>query len=333
MKVHRSYQGLPETARGCSVAIGNFDGVHRGHKALIEAARIQADAIGALLGIITFEPHPLQLLRPERAPKRLTPFRTKIKILASLGVDHVYALTFNQALREHSPEAFVREVLVDGLGVRHAVVGYDFRFGHKASGDTATLVDLGGVHGFSVTRVDPISWHGEICSSSRARALVAAGDVAGAADLLGHPFIIEGHVVDGDKRGRDLGFPTANIRPPKAISPYGPAVWPVAGVYAVRTAWQDVDRTVIADGVANIGQRPTFDDHQGRLLEIHLFDRDVDLYRKRLCTEFVAHLRDELPFADVEALKAAMAKDCADARTALADAPLANRPLDAYLRG
>ncbi|MEM8952014.1 MAG: bifunctional riboflavin kinase/FAD synthetase [Pseudomonadota bacterium] len=331
MKVHRSYKSLPEAARGCSVAIGNFDGVHRGHKALIEAARTQADAMGAPLGIITFEPHPLQLLRPEIAPKRLTPFRTKIKVLASLGVDHVYALTFNQALREQSPEAFVREVLVDGLGIRHAVVGYDFRFGHKASGDTATLVNLGKLHGFGVTRVDPISWHGEICSSSRARALVAAGEVAGVADLLGHRFIIEGHVVDGDKRGRDLGYPTANIRPPKTTSPYGPAVWPVAGVYAVRTAWQDGAETVIADGVANIGQRPTFDDHQGRLLEVHLFDRSDDLYGKRLCTEFVAHLRDELPFADVEALKEAMAKDCADARAALAASPLGNEPLHAYL--
>lgn len=329
MKVHRSYQ---TAARGCVVAIGNFDGIHRGHKALIDAARTKADALGAPLGIITFEPHPLQLLRPEMAPKRLTPFRTKIKILASLGVDQVYALTFNQTLRQHSPEAFAREILSEGLGIRHAVVGYDFRFGHKASGDTAALVRLGERHGFGVTKVDPIGWHGKICSSSRVRHLVASGDVQGAADLLGHPFIIEGRVVDGDKRGRELGFPTANIRPPKATSPHGPAIWPEAGVYAVRSAWQDGDKTETALGAANIGQRPTFDDRQGRLLEVHLLDRNVDLYGKRLCTEFVAHLRNELPFADVEDLKAAMAKDCDDARTLLANAPLANGPLDAYLK-
>lgn len=332
MKVHRSYAGLSEAARGCAVAIGNFDGIHRGHKALIDAARAQAEAMSAPLGIVTFEPHPLQLLRPEMAPKRLTPFRTKIKVLAGLGVDHVFALTFDQALREHSPEAFVREVLIQGLGINHAVVGYDFRFGHKASGDTATLVSLGKTHGFGVTRVDPISWHGEICSSSRVRALVAAGDVATAADLLGHSFIIEGRVVDGDKRGRGLGFPTANVRPPKTKSPYGPAVWPEAGVYAVRAAWKAGDGIETALGAANIGQRPTFDDHQGRMLEVHLFDRNVDLYGKRLCTEFVAHLRNELPFADVEELKATMARDCEAARTLLADAPLANGPLDAYFR-
>ena len=329
MKVYRSYQAA---ARGCVVAIGNFDGIHRGHKALIDAARIKAEELGAPLGIITFEPHPLQLLRPEMAPKRLTPFRTKIKILASLGVDRVYALTFNQALRQHSPAAFAQEILSEGLGIRHAVVGYDFRFGHKASGDTATLARLGESHDFGVTRVDPIGWHGEICSSSRVRHLVASGDVSGAADLLGHPFIIEGRVVDGDKRGRELGFPTANIRPPKATSPHGPAVWPVAGVYAVRASWLEDGQVVIADAAANIGQRPTFDDRQGRLLEVHLLDCDVDLYGKRLCTEFMAHLRSELPFADIEDLKAAMAKDCDDARTLLANMPLANGPLDAYLK-
>ncbi len=332
MKVHRSYQGPPAATRGCVVAIGNFDGVHRGHKALIEAARTEADAIGAPLGIITFEPHPLQLLRPEMAPKRLTPFRTKIKVLTALGVDQVYALTFNQALRELSPEAFVKEVLVRGLGVRHVVIGYDFRFGHKASGDAADLVRLGEANSFGVTRIDPIAWQGLVCSSSRIRELVAKGEVAEAADLLGHPFVIEGRVVGGDRRGRELGYPTANIRPPKATSPYGPALWPVAGVYAVRTSWQDGEQVMVADGAANIGQRPTFDDRQGRLLEVHLLDRTVDLYGKRLCCEFVARLRDELPFADVENLKAAMAKDCDDARTLLANMPLANGPLDAYLK-
>ena len=332
MKVHRSYQGLPAAARGCVVAIGNFDGVHRGHKALIDSARAEAEAAGAQLGVITFEPHPLQLLRPEVAPKRLTPFRTKIKVLSSLGVERVYALTFNRALRELSPEAFVEEVLIKGLGIRHVVIGYDFRFGHKASGDAADLVELGKVNDFGVTRIDPVAWHGEICSSSRIRAVIADGGVAEAADLLGHPFAVEGRVIDGDKRGRELGYPTANIRPPKATSPYGPALWPVAGVYAVRASWLENGQAVIADGAANIGQRPTFDDRQGRLLEVHLLDRTVDLYGKRLCCEFVARLRDELPFADIENLQAAMAKDCEDAKAALANMPLANGPLDAYLK-
>ena len=321
MRVHRAYQALPSASRGCVVAIGNFDGVHRGHKALIDAACRQANGLGAAVGVITFEPHPLQLLRPEMAPKRLTPFRTKVKALAALGVDAVFALTFNQALREQSPDAFVKNVLAEGLGVRHAVVGYDFRFGHKASGDVATLRDLGKRFGFGVTTVDPVTWHGDICSSSRIRAAVAEGAVAAAADLFGHPFVVEGRVTGGDRRGRDLGFPTANIRPPDSKSPYGPVLWPEAGVYAVRAGWQEGDRAVIADGAANIGLRPTFDDDQGRLLEIHLLDRKVDLYGMRLCCQFIERLRRELPFAEVESLKAAMTKDCNDAREILAKTP------------
>ncbi|MGI9434700.1 MAG: bifunctional riboflavin kinase/FAD synthetase, partial [Geminicoccaceae bacterium] len=313
--------GLPEASRGSVIVIGNFDGVHRGHKALIDTARRYAATHGAPLGIITFEPHPLQMLRPDKAPKRLTPFRTKAKILADLGVECLFALAFNRAMREKSPEDFVGDVLVDGLGVRHVVVGYDFRFGHKASGDVQTLTALGNSRGFGVTKVDPVSWHGEICSSSRIRSKVAAGDMAAATDLLGHPFMVEGRVVGGDRRGRGLGFPTANIRPPDPKSPYGPALWPEAGVYAVRVLWREGARTITADGAANIGVRPTFNDGQGRLLEIHLLDREADLYGKRLCCQFVEHLRRELPFVDGEALKAQMTKDCEDARAILAKQP------------
>ncbi|MEZ5935537.1 MAG: bifunctional riboflavin kinase/FAD synthetase [Alphaproteobacteria bacterium] len=328
MKVHRSHQKLADATRGTVVAIGNFDGVHRGHKALIQAARDKAEALGAPLGIVTFEPHPLQMLRPDVAPKRLTPLRIKTKLLADLGVERLFALVFNQAMREKSPEAFVRDVLEQGLGVRHVVIGYDFRFGHKASGDAATLITLGQTHGFGVTRIDPVHWHGEICSSSRIRAVVSAGDVAQAAELLGHPFMIEGRVVGGDKRGRELGFPTANIHPPEPGSPRGPALWPMAGVYAVRASWIEAGETVIADGAANIGLRPTFNDQQGHMLEVYLMDRKVDLYGKRLCCHFVHRLRGEKAFADVELLKEQMAKDCENARIALG-----NVPLHAYFKG
>lgn len=327
MKVHRSYQSLPDDARGAVVAIGNFDGVHRGHKALIDAARSKAKILGAPLGVVTFEPHPLQMLRPELAPKRLTPFRVKTKVLAGIGVEHQFALIFNRAMREKSPEAFVRDILEHGLGVRHVVIGYDFRFGHKASGDAGTLTALGRRHGFDVTRIDPVHWHGEVCSSSRIRTVLAQGDVAKAADLLGHPFTIEGRVVGGDKRGRELGYPTANIRPPEPGSPRGPALWPKAGVYAVRATWADGADTIVADGAANIGYRPTFSDRQGHLLEVYLMDRKIDLYGKRLCCQFVAWLRGERAFADIEALKAQMAKDCDNAKEALA-----KTAFDAYLK-
>lgn len=328
MKVHRSYRNLPQAARGTVVAIGNFDGVHRGHKALIAAARDKAVALDAPLGIVTFEPHPLQLLRPSVAPKRLTPFRIKVNLLKELGVDRLFALLFNPAMRQKSPEAFVRDVLTSGLGVRHVVIGYDFRFGHKASGDAADLTTLGQSHGFGVTRIDPIHWHGEVCSSSRVRAVVADGDVAQAAELLGHPFMIEGRVVGGDRRGRELGYPTANIRPPEPGSPRGPALWPMAGVYAVRVSWQQGGEILWADGAANIGLRPTFNDQQGPLFEVYLMDREVDLYGKRLCCQLVHRLRGEKAYADVEDLKAQMAKDCEDAKAALA-----NAPLDAYFKG
>ncbi len=327
MKVHRAYQGLPETSRGSVVAIGNFDGVHRGHKALIEAARRQAGDLGTKLGIITFEPHPLQMLRPEKAPRRLTPFRTKVKVLAENGVERIFALKFDREMREKSPEAFVRHVLIDGLAVRHVVVGYDFRFGHMAKGDTALLTELGTRHGFGITKVEPVSWRGEVCSSSRIRTAVHDGDMALAADLLGHPFILEGRVVPGDQRGRELGFPTANIRPPEDQAPNGPALWPPAGIYAVRAAWDDEGRQVEADGAASLGFRPSFDDQQGKLLEVHLLDRNAELYGKRLCCRFIARLRGEEKFDDLGALKAQMAKDCDNAK-----ALLAKVPLDAYMR-
>ena len=321
MKVHRTYRELPKISRGSVVAIGNFDGVHRGHQALIEAARSYANNLGAKLGIITFEPHPLQILVPDKAPKRLTPFRTKVQVLAEHGVERLFALTFDQEMREKSPETFVQDVLVDGLAARHIVVGYDFRFGHKAKGDVLLLMELGRQYGFGVTKVEPISWRGQVCSSSLIRTAIAHGDMALATDLLGHPFVIEGRVVEGDRRGRELGFPTANIRPPSERAPKGPALWPPAGIYAVRVAWNEQGQQVLADGAASLGFRPTFDDRQGRLLEIHLLDRQVELYGKKLCCQFVAHLRGEEKFDDLSKLKAQMAKDCADAKTILAKLP------------
>src|SRR5690606_20131780 len=213
MQIHRGYWSLPQAALHGVVAIGNFDGVHRGHRALIEAARARARELEAPLGVITFEPHPREVLTPDRAPPRLTPFRIKARLLAELEVAHLFALAFNQHLMSKSPEQFVHDVLAGGLGVRHVVVGFDFRFGHKRVGDADLLAALGDEYGFGVTRIEPVAWRGEVCSSSRVRDAVARGDVALARDLLGHPFLIEGRVVAGDRRGRELGYPTANLRP------------------------------------------------------------------------------------------------------------------------
>ena len=310
MQIHRGYWSLPQAALHEVVAIGNFDGVHRGHRALIEAARARAQELQAPLGVITFEPHPREVLSPDRAPPRLTPFRVKARLLAELGVAHLFALAFNEYLLSKSPEQFVHDVLAGGLGVRHVVVGFDFRFGHKRAGDADLLAALGDEYSFGVTRIEPVAWRGEVCSSSRVREAVARGDVSLARDLLGHPFLVEGRVVAGDRRGRELGYPTANLRPGRR------GLWPANGIYAVRAAW-DPRAPDWHDAVASLGVRPTFGGGD-RLLEIHLFERDVDLYGRRLCCAFVERLRAEETFDTVEDLKARMDQDSAAARASLA---------------
>jgi riboflavin kinase/FMN adenylyltransferase len=310
MQIHRGYWSLPQAALHGVVAIGNFDGVHRGHRALIEAAAVRARELRAPLGVITFEPHPREVLTPDRAPPRLTPFRVKARLLAELGVAHLFALAFNQHLMTKPPEKFVHDVLAGGLGVRHVVVGFDFRFGHKRAGDAAGLAALGAEYGFGVSRIEPVAWRGAVCSSSRVREAVAAGDVNLARDLLGHPFLVEGHVVAGERRGRELGYPTANLRPTRR------GLWPANGIYAVRATW-DRRAPVWHDAVASLGVRPTFGGGD-RLLAVHLFEREVDLYGCRLCCAFVERLRAEAAFATVEDLQAQMHRDSAAARAALA---------------
>jgi riboflavin kinase/FMN adenylyltransferase len=314
MRIHRGYWNLARDARGTVVAIGNFDGVHRGHRVLIETARRRARLLGAQLGVVTFEPHPREVLTPDNAPPRLTPFRVKARLLADLGVEHLFVMPFNRELRQKSPEAFVHNVLSGGLGIRHAVVGYDFRFGYRAAGDVEQLIVLGRDHDFEVSRIEPVTWQGEVCSSSRVRAAVEAGEVTLASDLLSHPFMVEGRVVAGDRRGRELGYPTANLRPPAKR-----VLWPPAGIYAVRARAPDHPGDW-RDAVASLGWRPTFD---GRdlVLEVHVFDYEADLYAQWLCCAFVERLRDEEKFDSVEALRAQMARDCMQAREVLTLTP------------
>ena len=312
MQIQRGYWNLPKAALHGVVAIGNFDGVHRGHRALIARAREQARALGAPLGVITFEPHPREVLTPDQAPPRLTPFRVKARLLAELGVEYLFALAFTDHLRQKTPAQFVHDVLAGGLGARQIVVGQDFRFGNRRAGDVEMLAALGKDYGFGVTRVEPIAWEREVCSSSRVRAAIAAGDVALARDLLAHPFMVEGRVVAGDRRGRELGYPTANLRPPRQK-----ALWPAAGIYAVRARCPGGPESPWQDAVASLGVRPTFEGQDLRL-EVHLFDREIDLYGQRICCAFVERLRPEARFESVEALKAQMALDCIQARAALA---------------
>jgi riboflavin kinase/FMN adenylyltransferase len=303
MQIHRGYWNLPKAALHGVVAIGNFDGVHRGHRALITVAREQARSLGAPLGVITFEPHPREVLTPDQAPPRLTPFRVKARLLAELGVDHLFALAFTDHLRQKTPVQFVHDVLAGGLGVRQVVVGQDFRFGNRRAGDVEMLAAVGKDYGFGVSRVETVAWEREVCSSSRVRAAIAAGDVALARDLL---------AIVGDRRGRELGYPTANLCPPRRK-----VLWPAAGIYAVRARCPGGPESTWQDAVASLGVRPTFEGQDLRL-EVHLFDREIDLYGQRICCAFIERLRPEAKFETVEALKEQMALDCIQARAALA---------------
>jgi riboflavin kinase / FMN adenylyltransferase len=313
MKIFRHYDNLPPTARGAVVALGNFDGIHKGHQAVIGRAAGDAKAAGAKLGLLTFEPHPRSVFRPADPPFRLTPFRSKAILLCGIGVDLLFVLRFNQALAARSAEDFVRDVLVGGLGIGTAVVGYDFVFGNGRRGTAALLAEMGRELGFAVSIVAPAGEGAELYSSTRIRSLLQSGAPREAAALLGRDWQIHGRVEHGDERGRTIGFPTANLH----LADY---LRPAAGVYAVRAGFDrpgaDPGGTWYA-GVANFGTRPTFAGTDLRL-EVHLFDFAGDLYNRHLRVALVEYIRPERKFAGLDDLKAQIAKDAAQARQILA---------------
>ncbi|HYE49957.1 MAG TPA: bifunctional riboflavin kinase/FAD synthetase [Azospirillaceae bacterium] len=310
MKLFRHHTDLPAEARGAAVALGNFDGVHRGHRAVIAEAQARAAALGAPSAVLTFEPHPRTLFRPADPPFRLTPLRIKARLIEAQGVDALFVLHFDEALSRMSAEQFVAEVLVGGLGARHVVAGYDFVFGHKRGGDMELLRREGAAHGFGVTEVRPVGQGDDIFSSTRVRSLLQEGDPRGAAAILGHPFELEGRVEHGDKRGRTIGFPTANVE-------LGEYVRPRFGVYAVRAGIDRGGDTAWHGGVANLGRRPTVGGTVERL-EAHLFDLDEDLYGRHLRVQLLDFIRPEAKFDSFDALKAQIARDAEAARALLA---------------
>lgn len=291
---------------GAVVAIGNFDGVHRGHQALIARAIAEARATGKPAGAIVFEPHPREFFVPDEPHFRLTPLAEKLRIFEGMGLDVVRVLTFDQALSGMSAEDFVAGVLVKDMAISGAVVGYDFFFGHKRAGTPQSLADAGARHGFSVEIVAPVAELGEVFSSTSVRLKLAEGDVAGAAHSLGRWWRVTGKVIGGAKRGTGMGYPTANLPMPKgtALS---------HGIFAVRVvvdgAWHD--------GAAYLGTRPTFDDGKP-VLEVFLFDFDGDLYGREIAVEFVAFIRPDRKFDGMAALVAQMDIDVAKARAVLA---------------
>ena len=312
MRIVRHWQSTPADARGAVVAVGNFDGVHLGHRAVIDEGRRIARSLGAALAVLTFEPHPRQVLAAPEEPFRLTPFRVKARHLAALGVDILFVARFDRAFAAREPASFVANVVAAGIGARHVVVGHDFAFGRGRAGTVALLTEVGGSLGVGVTSIEAAGTGDEVHSASRARRLLAAGDVAALPQVLGRYWEIDGHVVVGDRRGRTIGFPTANLRCAGILHP-------ARGVYALW-AQPDGNDEHWCPAVANLGRRPTFDKTED-LLEVHIFDYAADLYGKRLRAAFADRVRPERRFDGIEALKAQIADDCDTARAILARLP------------
>jgi riboflavin kinase / FMN adenylyltransferase len=288
--------GSLQSARGrCALTIGNFDGVHRGHRALIDRVTAKAREAQLTSCVLTFEPHPREFFTPDAAPPRITRLRDKLELMAQAGVDHVHVARFDKPFAALTAERFIDQVLVRGLGTRWLIVGRDFRFGAARAGTFATLEN----REFEVEAMPDVQFHGRRVSSSAIRAALMAGDLADAERMLGHPYTISGRVAHGAKLGRGLGFPTANIvlrRPP-----------PIAGIFVV-----EVDR--LGRGVASVGRRPTVNPVAVPLLEVHLFEQQADLYGEHLRVRFLKKLRDEEKYDGLPALQAAIARDARQAR-------------------
>ena len=312
MRIVRHWQSTPADARGAVVAIGNFDGVHLGHRAVIEEGRRIARALGAPLAVLTFEPHPRQVLAAPEEPFRLTPFRVKARHLDALGVEFLYVARFDRAFAAREPASFVADVVAAGIGARHVVVGHDFAFGRGRAGTVELLTEVGGSLGVGVTSIEAAGTGTTIHSASRARRLLADGEVAALPEVLGRHWEIDGHVITGDRRGRTIGFPTANLRCAGILHP-------ARGVYALW-AQPDGGDEPWYPAVANLGRRPTFDKTED-LLEVHIFDYAADIYGRRLRAAFADRVRPERRFDGIEALKAQIADDCDTARAILARLP------------
>lgn len=312
MKVFR---GLPNASSraACALAIGNFDGVHRGHQTLLALLRAAADARGVEAAVMTFEPHPREFFARcsgdiTRAPARIANLRDKLRSLADAGVDRVIVEHFNAQFAALSPDAFVEQVLVDGLHVRWLLVGEDFCYGAKRAGNIASLTEAGRRHGFEVVTLPTVLLGDERISSSAVRAALACGDFARTRELLGHGYRISGHVIHGQKLGRTLGFPTLNLRLPHRR----PAL---SGIFVVLVHGL-ADRPLPA--VASLGVRPTVDDSGRVLLEVHVFDFSRSCYGKLVQVEFLHKLRDEEKYVDLPTLTAAIENDARNARSYLA---------------
>ncbi len=319
MQVFRGFHHAA-LAPACALTIGNFDGVHRGHQAMLALLTNEARHRGVPSCVLTFEPHPRDFFaaragKPDAAPARIATLRDKLVELAGCGIDQLVVLRFDEQLARLAPQAFIDDVLLQGLGARYVLVGDDFRFGAQRAGDYALLDAAGDAHGFDVARMQSYEVHGLRVSSSAVRAALQTGDMARAAALLGRPYSLSGHVLHGAKLGRDLGFRTLNVR----FAHRNPAAM---GIFAVRTHGLTNEPL---NGVASLGKRPTVDDSGRVLLEVHCFDWPASLgaeggYGKLIRVELMHKLRDEARYDGLDALTAAIARDANHARAYFARA-------------
>ncbi|MGD2031980.1 MAG: bifunctional riboflavin kinase/FAD synthetase [Gammaproteobacteria bacterium] len=308
MELIRGIHNLKPRHRGCVATIGNYDGLHLGHRQVLRQLREQAAADGLPSLVMSFEPTPLEFFCGENAPARLSTFREKVEQFREIGIDRFFCVHFTWEVAEMSPEQFIRALLVGGIDVRHLVVGDDFRFGRDRSGNFDTLLASGRSYGFEVVDTPSFSVNGMRVSSTVVRDALARGDLELAERMLGRRYSMSGRVIRGDQLGRQLGYPTANMRVHRQKSP-------LKGVYAVRVSGLGEVR----DAMASLGTRPTVDGREMRL-EVHIFDFDEDIYGRHLRVEFVARLRDEQRFDSVELMAEQLARDAQNARDILGTA-------------
>ncbi|RLA24050.1 MAG: bifunctional riboflavin kinase/FAD synthetase [Gammaproteobacteria bacterium] len=304
MRIIRGLHNLADQFDGCVATIGNFDGVHSGHRMVVDKLARKGDSLGLPIVVIIFEPQPMEFFSPDKAPARLTRFREKIRYLSGLSVDAVLVLEFNQRFAALQADDFIKKVLVEGLKIKHLIVGDDFRFGEQRQGNFSLLKKYGRASGFGVGSMDSFLINNERVSSTLIRNALSEGELRKASDYLGRDYSICGRVVQGKKIGRSIDFPTANIKVNRKKSP-------VQGVFAVRMT--GLGERVI-DGVANVGIKPTLEGERTILLEVHLFDFDEDIYGCHVEVHFVKKIRDEQKFDSLEALKEQIKKDSEVAR-------------------
>jgi len=295
---------LPKGAQPCALTIGNFDGVHRGHQAMLARLKVAAAERGLAAAVMTFEPHPREVFTPDLAPARLTSLREKIELFKQHGIDRLILVHFTQRFASLSPQEFIQKILLDGLQARWVLIGDDFKFGAKRAGDLTLLRQVGEQQRFSVESLESVLSDGERVSSTAVREALAQGDMAKATRMLGRPYSISGRVVHGDKLGKELGFPTANVQM-KHNKP------PLSGIFAVELAGLEGNGL---QGVASLGVRPTVKTNGAATLEVHVFDFHDRIYGAHVRVDFLHKLRDEEKFADLPALILQIERDVVDAK-------------------